>query len=132
MDEIQKDQVNQESTGFEPTVGEIANAVVPSLVATVAPASLVEVSEDSDVAVEVEIPVLKLRHPQQVLTRNDVFILLSKKEEDMNEEEKGALKLFLLRTKNQNSRPATLTTKARAAKRAKRKASKLSRKANRS
>src|SRR5258708_7468210 len=54
---------------------------------------------------------IKWRHPQQVLTNKEAVILLSKKEEDLTESEKIALKWLVLRAKHHNSSPKKVLNK---------------------
>jgi hypothetical protein len=75
---------------------------------------------------------IKWRHPQQVLTNKEMQILMSKKEEDLTESERTALKWMILRLKHHNSSPRLTPNKRQnALKRKKRRMSKVSRKANR-
>lgn len=93
---------------------------------------------------------LTFRHPQQVLTNKQIQFLFEKKGlidqakaekekngedpnmvEDLNETEKGAITLFLVRSRHQNSKPKLLSTKQRKVVKKKRKASRNSRKVNR-
>lgn len=93
---------------------------------------------------------LIFRHPQQVLTNKQIQFLFEKKGlidqakkekeekgedpntvEDLNETEKGAISLFLIRSQRQNSKPKLLSTKQRKALKKKRKMSRNSRKVNR-
>ena len=109
-----------------------------------------EITEVIEVA-EPEIEVIKdvvFRHPQQILTNKEIQNLFRKKAkveeenaerekrgeepvEGLSETEKGAIKLFILRAKHSGSKPKKLTSKQRTALKAKRKASKKSRKINR-
>ena len=90
-----------------------------------------EIAELENSITEEVKPELILRHPQQILTNKQVQFLLTKKEEEMSETEKGALSLFFLRAKHHNSKPKMLSTKQRTALKKKRKASRDSRKVNR-
>lgn len=75
---------------------------------------------------------IKWRHPQQVLTNREAQILLTKKEEELTESEKYALKWLILRARNHGSSPKKVLTKTQnKRKRLKRKMAKQSRKANR-
>src|SRR5258705_11819575 len=55
---------------------------------------------------------IKWRHPQQVLTNKEAVILLSKKEEDLTEAEKVALKWLVLRARHHNSTPKKVLSKS--------------------
>jgi hypothetical protein len=72
------------------------------------------------------------RHPQQILTNKEIQILLAKKNEELNDLEKDAIKLFLIRAKHHNSRPLkVLSKKQNKLKKQKRRTAKKSRKTNR-
>jgi hypothetical protein len=76
--------------------------------------------------------VLNLRNPQQVLTKKESMILLSKKEDELSEDEKIALRWLLMRLKFHRSTPKKNYTKDQnTLRRKKRKFAKQSRKANR-
>ncbi len=90
----------------------------------------VELSSD-DFKAEEEIPRVKYRHPQQILTRKDLDILINTKAEDLTEEDKSALKLYFIRLKGQNSKPKILSTAERKRRKKKRSVAKQSRKTNR-
>jgi len=108
---------------------------------------ITEVIEVAEPEVE-EIKDVVFRHPQQILTNKEIQNLFKKKakvdEENaerekrgeepvkgLTETEEGAIKLFILRAKHHGSKPKVLTAKQRTALKAKRKASKKSRKINR-
>ena len=75
---------------------------------------------------------IKWRHPQQILTNKEAQILLSKKEEELTEVEKTALKWLVLRLRHHNSTPKKVSsTKQNTKRKLKRRMSKVSRKANR-
>lgn len=77
-------------------------------------------------------PEINWRHPQQVLTNKEMHILLSKKEEELTDVEKTAMKWMLLRLKHHNSTPKkVLSTKQNKLRKKKRSISNKSRKANR-
>lgn len=90
------------------------------------------------------------KHPQQILTNKQIQLLLKKQAwlekekkarvergedegsaEELTPTEKGAIDLLLLRMRLHKSKPKQLTAKQRTAKKAKRKETKKSRKANR-
>lgn len=106
-----------------------------------------EVTEVIEVAEPEVIKDVVFRHPQQILTNKEIQNLFRKKakvdEENAEREkrgeepvegltptEKGAISLFILRAKHHRSKPKMLTSKQRSALKAKRKASKQSRKIN--
>lgn len=75
---------------------------------------------------------VKFRHPHQILTNKEIQILIAKKEEDLTEVEKDAIKLFIVRTKHHGSSPRkVLNTAQNKKKRNKKRIAKQSRKANR-
>ncbi|HTH30832.1 MAG TPA: hypothetical protein VL946_05745 [Lacibacter sp.] len=108
---------------------------------------ITDVIEVAEPEVE-EIKDVTFRHPQQILTNKEVQNLFRKQAkvneenaerekrgeeavEGLTETEKGAIKLFLLRARHHGSKPKVLTAKQRTALKAKRKASRKSRKINR-
>jgi hypothetical protein len=92
-------------------------------------AELAEIEQQLDAQPKGEI---KWRHPQQVLTNKEMQILLSKKEEELTDEEKLAMKWMVLRIKNHNSTPKkVLSTKQNKLRKKRRSIAKESRKANR-
>ena len=108
-------------------------------------------SEIDELKRELEKPKeVNFRHPQQMLTNNEIQILFEKKGvidqqkeeiekqggdpntvEDLTETEKGAISLFLVRAKFHNSKAKQLSSKLRKARKKARKISKKSRKVNR-
>ena len=95
-----------------------------------------------------EIKDVVFKHPQQILSNKEIQYLFKKKAkideenlerekrgedpvDSLSETEKGAISLFLLRAKHQGSKPKKLTSKKRTLLKAKRKASRKSRKINR-
>lgn len=75
---------------------------------------------------------VKFRHPHQILTNKEVQILLTKKEEELTEVEKDAIKLFVVRARHHGSTPRkVLNTAQNKKKRLKKRMTKKSRKANR-
>lgn len=104
----------------------------------------------ADVAQEIEVPAdVNFRHPQQILTNKEIQILFTKKGkldeenaerekkgeepvEGLTENEKGAIKLFLVRAQHHGSKPKKVfNTRQNKASKKKRRISKASRKANR-
>lgn len=107
-----------------------------------------EITDVIEVAEPEPIKEVVFRHPQQLLTNKEIQNLILKKAkvdnenaerekrgeepiEGLTETEKGAITLYLLRARSHQSKPKQLNAKQRTALKAKRKASKKSRKTNR-
>ena len=140
---------NQEETLPEVTFDDIK--VTDAEVAELEGSSLPVGETLSDIQTEeLEKKEVVFRHPQQVLSNREIQILFNKqakvselkaKKEELGEDpdtvedltltEKGAISLFLVRAKNQNSKAKISSTKDRKSRKKARKSSKKSRKINR-
>lgn len=94
-------------------------------------AKIAEIQEAEAKANELRVEAVRLLHPSKILNRKELEALMTVKEEDLTEADKSRIKLATLRLKKHNYTGTGYTVAEAKKAKAKRKAAKKSRKANR-